>query len=105
MITKCYSANVSGGLVKEIVLTILTKKTVVGYVPLKATSLLEIQPVLGLHAEAAPSILVKMPMQRPSDASKRNATLKELSTNEEAVTRFQRTEDISPKPPNIVSKN
>ena len=105
MTRKCFSANGPGGAIKEIVITILSKRTVVGYVPLKAGIRLDMQPFLVLHAKVAPTILVKMPMQRPSDADISTAASKELSTTEEAVARIQRLEDIPPKPPDIVAKN
>ena len=74
--TKCYTANGPRRPVKETILTFLTKNTVVGYVPLKARCLLEIQPVLGLHAGAATAHLVEMLMRIPYDAGKNNHVLK-----------------------------
>ena len=105
MTSKCFSANGPGGPIKEIVITILSKRTVVGYVPLKAGIRLDMQPFLVLHAKVAPTILVKMPMRRPSNDGKSNVVSKELSTTEEAVERIQRPEDIPLKPPGIISKN
>ena len=74
--TKCYSVNGPRGLVEETVTIVLTKNTVVGYVPIKAESRLKIQPILGIHAGAAITHLVEMPMRRPYDASKNNHVLR-----------------------------
>ena len=98
MTSKCYSVASPGGLVEKIVMTILSKCNVVGYVPLEAGSFFDINPTLFLHAKQAPTILVNMPKQIPSDTGKRNVVLKELSTTEEAVERIQRPEDILLKP-------
>ena len=103
--TKCYSVNGPRGLVEETVTIVLTKNTVVGYVPLKFGSRLEIHPFLGLHAEAAPTILENLLMKRPSDVGKINVSSKELNTTEEAVERIQRPEDIPPKPSDILANN
>ena len=62
MTSKCFSANGPGSPIEETVMIFLSKRTVVGYVPLKARSRLEIQPVLGLHAKVALGSLVKIPM-------------------------------------------
>ena len=74
--TKCYSANGPGGPVKETVLIVLTKKIVLGYVPLKDGSHLDIQSVLGLRAREATARLVEIPMRRPFDSGKNNDVLK-----------------------------
>ena len=105
MISKCYNATGRAGPIEENVMTVLSKRIVVRHVPIEIRICLDIQLVLGLHAKAAPSILVKMPMQRPSDAGKRNVSSKDMSMTEEEVVRIQILEDIPPKPLDIVAKN
>ena len=105
MRTKCYSANGPGSPSEETIMNVLNKNTVFRHVLLKDGSCLEIHPILSLHVEVAPAIFVNMPMQIPSNARKRNATSKELSTTEEAVAIIHKPEDILLKPTDIVSKN
>ena len=105
MASKCLGVNGPGGPLEKIVMIVLSKNTIVGYVPLEVGSYLEIHPVLGLHAEAAPTILENLLMKRPSDVGKINVSSKELNTTEEAVERIQRPEDIPPKPSDIVANN
>ena len=98
MTSKCYSVASPGGLVEKNLMTILSKCNVVGYVPLEAGSFFDINPTLFLHAKQAPTILVNMPKQIPSDTGKRNVVLKELSMTKEAMERIQRPDIILPKP-------
>ena len=76
--SKCLNDNGPGGPVEETVMTFLNKWIVIGYVPLNSRSCFKIEPVLGFHAKVAPTILVEIPMQRPSDAGKSNVSLKEI---------------------------
>ena len=62
-------------------------------------------PVLGIYAKTSPTILVRIPMRKPSDICKSNTDLKELRMNVEAVERIQIPEDILPKPLDIITKN
>ena len=78
-------ANGLGGPIKEVVMNFFIRKIVVQCVLLIAGCCLEIQPILGLHANLYPSIRVKMTMQRPSNAGKRNISLRDLDTGGEAV--------------------
>ena len=97
--TKCYTTNGLGGPIKETILTFLTKNTIVGYVPLKAGSRLEIQPVLDLHAGVTTDHLVEILMRIPYDASKNNHVLKKRGMAAETMERVQGTKHIPTKPP------
>ena len=77
--------NGPGGSVKEVVMNFLSRKIVVQCFLLTAGHCLEIQPILGLHANLYLSIEVNMTMQRPSDAGKRKFSLQDLGTRGEAM--------------------
>ena len=99
---KCYTTNGLRGFVKETILNFLTKNTIIGYVPLKVGSRLEIQPVLGLHARVTTDYLVEILMRIPYDASKNNHVLKNRGMTAETMERVQGTKDIPVKPPDKV---
>ena len=75
--------------VKEVVMIVLIRKHVVRCVLLTVGCYLEIQRILGLHAEAALAIRVNIfiALRRPSDAGKINIVLIKWTTIAEAVPR------------------
>ena len=103
--TNCYGSNGPWGPIKETIMTFLIRNPIVRCVLLIARGFLEIQPILGLHAQEVLDIGVKMRMQRPYDVEKSSISLRDLGMMGEVVETTNILEDIPLKPLDMVGKN